>query len=424
MIKKLWAHISAKQPRQEQRKCANDHGSIILTSAILLGVFAGAVGLGVDVANWYDNHLRLQTAADAGVRSAMLAKMNGTTANAELMAIARMQAERNGYDYARGILTVFSPPRGEDFTNSDGVELVLTQNIARQFTRLFSSSDVLLQATAIALPITSSPPCILALNRTAAATINISGSSSLTAEGCEVTSNSTNPSAITINGSASLTSKCASSSGAIASSAGMTLECGSPREYALPSIDPFKDVPTPLVAGPCLPATILKGLHGIPEIGVPGRYCNGLTIQGLAVLLPGVYIIDGGTLTINATADVVGLGVTFFLTNGANVKVNGTADMDLHAPSIGPYAGILFYADPANGDVSHDITGTTDSVLDGALYFPNQDVKFSGGAVAPGVCTMIVADSVEILGTSGLSTDCDHLNLPLQDHVTSVRLAR
>lgn len=405
-------------------KTGGDRGSILLTSALLLSVFIGSIGLGVDVANWYDSRLRLQTSADAAVRSAMLAKLQGATTNGALVAAARMQAERNGYDSSLGTITIYAPPRPADFADGDGVEVVLTHSVERQFTRIFRDDDIFLEAIAIAVPISSAPPCILAMNASESATVSVSGSSSLTAIGCEIASNSTNPNAVSVQGSASLAAKCVSSAGAIPTASGMTLECGAPHEYASAIADPFQAKPFPAASGPCLATSKLQGKKGIPAVGLPGRYCGGLSIQGLAVLAPGPYVIDGGTLSINGGASVTGLGVTFLLTNGAKVVVNGGADVNLQASTTEPYAGMLFYADPANGMVSHNISGGTNAVFDGALYFPNQEVAFSGSTDMAGVCTVIIADAVEITGNAGLSTDCEHVNLPTAGAVTSVRLVR
>ena len=42
----------------------------------------------------------------------------------------------------------------------------------------------------------------------------------------------------------------------------------------------------------------------------PGRYCSGLSLKNTVNLAPGVYVIDGGTLKINANTNLNGTGVT------------------------------------------------------------------------------------------------------------------
>ena len=78
----------------------------------------------------------------------------------------------------------------------------------------------------------------------------------------------------------------------------------------------------------------------------PGRHCGGLALTGTVNLDPGTYIIDGGSLKSNAGADISGNGVTFYITNGADVRFNGSAHLDLTAPTSGPHEGVLMYGDP------------------------------------------------------------------------------
>ena len=51
-------------------------------------------------------------------------------------------------------------------------------------------------------------------------------------------------------------------------------------------------------------------------------------------MAPGVYVIDGGALSINSTATVNGSGVTFYLTNGATVSMNGGASVHLERADV------------------------------------------------------------------------------------------
>jgi hypothetical protein len=66
-------------------------------------------------------------------------------------------------------------------------------------------------------------------------------------------------------------------------------------------------------------------------------------------------------------------------------------------------AGILIYHDrnsPTN--VTHSLTGGGDMNLEGIIYFPVQDVKFTGGSSLDASATMLIADEVEIAGNTTL----------------------
>ena len=62
-------------------------------------------------------------------------------------------------------------------------------------------------------------------------------------------------------------------------------------------------------------------------------------------------------LTINANAAVSGTGVTFYLTNGATLKMNGNSDVQISAPTSGTYKGMLFIADRSKSAGPFDSPG-------------------------------------------------------------------
>ena len=66
-------------------------------------------------------------------------------------------------------------------------------------------------------------------------------------------------------------------------------------------------------------------------------------------------------------------------------------------------AGILIYHDrnsPTN--VVHSLTGGATMDLEVIIYFPVQDVKFTGGASFDVSATMLIADEVDIAGNTNL----------------------
>ena len=76
----------------------------------------------------------------------------------------------------------------------------------------------------------------------------------------------------------------------------------------------------------------------------PGRYCNGLKIQGTAYMEAGKYMIVGGTFDVTSTAHVTTDTedeVTIFLTGSgsdyATVTINGGAHIDIVATTEGEY---------------------------------------------------------------------------------------
>jgi hypothetical protein len=123
-------------------------------------------------------------------------------------------------------------------------------------------------------------------------------------------------------------------------------------------------------------------------------------------LQPGVYVIDGGSLKLNANANLTGTGVTFFLTNGATADFNGNAQMNLTAPTSGPYSGLVLYGDRSQPSAINKINGNASSSITGAIYFPSQEVDFQGNFSGSNGCTQVVADKIYYTGSATFKTNC------------------
>lgn len=384
----------------------HDKGSIAIVMALTLTVFGGAVGLGVDVAYWYNGQLKIQTAADAAARAAIWTKINGGDEQT-IRQNALNQAAVVGFDISKGAMTVYAPPRNPEYSTTGGVEIVIEQAYSRLFSRLFLEEDLNLIASSIAIPESDHSACVIALNPDMAGSISVSGSAQLTLVGCEAATNSVDSNAFDVDGSGAIIADCVASAGAISSTAGMYLDCPSVREYANQIEDPFAHLPEPDTSGLCLPYLNVPS-GALPTPVLPGRYCNGMKINSgaTAALAPGIYVIDGGTLTINGGAHLIGSEVMFFLTNGAELKFTGGAELDISAPSIGAFAGVLFYADRDDVGTSHQINGNADSELSGALYFPSQILEYAGGEETTNTCAVLIADQLVINGNARVYTSC------------------
>ena len=77
--------------------------------------------------------------------------------------------------------------------------------------------------------------------------------------------------------------------------------------------------------------------------------------------------------------------------------------VNLYARSTGTYAGILFFGD-RNGNTSNNnnISGSSSSVFNGALYYPTQKVSFTGGS-ASASCTQVIGDTITFSGSATIN---------------------
>ena len=134
---------------------------------------------------------------------------------------------------------------------------------------------------------------------------------------------------------------------------------------------------------------------------------NGMTFNnGTTTLAAGNYIVNGGELRINGNATVNGTGVMFYLTNGATLRINGGATMTLRAPTTGTWAGLLFFGNRTQATATNRINGNSSTILQGAVYFPSQDVDFQGNFSGNYGCLQVIADRVTYTGSATFNNNC------------------
>lgn len=385
--------------RRERRRglLQAQQGNVAVIFALSLPVLVGAAGFGVETTYWYYKRAQLQSAADAAAHAGAIERRSGS-GPAVVRSVAVLTAEDNGFDDGRGVAEVNAPPLSGPSAGGDAVEVILSEPAERFFTALFHEGDVGLRARAVAVFRTAANACILALDPTAGRAANFSGSTQVSLAGCSVMANSTAADAVNLQGSATLSVDCLISGGGAQVGSGATLtECRAPVTQAPPVGDPFADLAEPAATGGCQSAT------GSPL--QPGRYCNGLRLSGEVELAPGVYHVSGGDLRVNANALVRGEGVTIFLDGSSGVRINGTATVELSAPTSGPYAGVLFFGDRQGGGAS-TFNGTAQSRMTGAVYLPGQAVQYLGNFSGQDGCLQVVARTVEWSGSTRVAADC------------------
>ncbi len=143
----------------------------------------------------------------------------------------------------------------------------------------------------------------------------------------------------------------------------------------------------------------------------PGVYCGGIAISGSGnmTINPGIYIVDGGSLAMSSSGQINGSGVTFILSgqisgNYPTVNISASHPITLSAPTSGTWSGILIFQDrnaPSSGTDS--LSGSGSLNLTGAVYFPNQTLRYSGSGPINTPCTMIVVNQLNLTGSGYIS---------------------
>jgi hypothetical protein len=222
----------------------------------------------------------------------------------------------------------------------------------------------------------------------------------VTANG-EIFVNSNSSKAMVVVGNGKVTATSVSVAGGVGAPAGAIAP--PPVTGVSPRPDPFSSLAAPTYAG--CNFNNYKLIVGSATL-TPGVYCGGITILGgKAAFSPGLYILNGGGLTILA-GSASGQGVTFYITSNGHpygpVSIDA-AQVNLSASTSGPLAGVLFFQDRGvKTNLPNTLLENGSAQLNGLLYFPTTAVFYSGGSASSPGPTIIVADTVNFSGACNL----------------------
>lgn len=391
-------------------------GAVAIVLALLLPILIAGLAFGAEVGFWELQHRKLQNAADTAAYAAATQLRSGVTDSSQLKPFAKSVAEVSGYIAGDPGITVSTPPASGAYAgNASAVQVTLLHSIPRRFSKIYNSTPVEFTVQSTALVEQGRPACLLALSRTAPKAVNFTGSTSVTLSGCDVASNSIASNAVNMGGAAAhVETDCVSTVGGVsdAHSGIQFTNCPAALEGMPLTRDPYESLAEPAEASQaCQSAseeqqwTKKKGA-GHPK---PGRYCGGQHVKGDVNLTSGVYVLDGGAWTFNASSNVSGSGVALYITGGATLTINGGAKFDLEAMAIGPLAGVVLFFDRNDSGLAHKLNGGATLELDGAVYAPTADLTINGGtsAGAKAGCTQIVANTIEYSGNASFNATCN-----------------
>jgi Flp pilus assembly protein TadG len=401
------------------RLIRNECGNAMVIAAAALPLTIGAAAIGVDTIQASLARRQLQRAADsaalAGAYALAQQQNHGTAATHDLTL-------NNDVTLSSAAVIESAPTVGPYAGSARAVRVVLTAERAVPFIAFFTGDTMTVSTEATATWMWVGDYCAVALEEGATTGISMTGNATVSL-GCGMISNSSGSSAVTATGSASITASPIAAVGNVPPSSNYA----SGTEllpYSLPFDDPFADLPQPTVPTNCNnelriqpndPPRTIATSEAVP--GQPGVYCfRGMDVKATLNLQPGTYIIDGGNLDFGSQAIVTGAGVTFILTSRnaasnpnqiAQLVINGSATLNLSAPDIGTYAGVLMYQDRRAPYGSSHINGNSDTAFEGAFYFPNRELVFNGTAGMETECVQLVGRRLGFSGNAAIQNECD-----------------
>jgi len=400
-----------------QRFQRDESGAYVVMAALAMPVLVGMAAYGVEAGTLLHKQKLMQHAADSAAVTAAIAEATGATDSGATQA----KAVAANYGFVGGMspmdarVAVNSPPTsGPNKDNRFAVEVIISQPQQRLFSSIWGSTPYTVAGRAVATP--QGQPCILTLNRSASGAYSEQGTPNVNLINCSVIDDSSDPSALNVGGSARLSTTFVGVVGGISGQSGIAATYGTATGYHY-TADPY--------AGVSYPSYSRCDKHNYSTHNTvtlsPGVYCGGINLnsQASVTLNPGIYYLDGGSLSMTGQTSLRGTGVTLVFTsssgsNYATANISGGATLKLTPPTSGPTAGIAIFGD-RNMPVgtTFNFTGGDAQAVGGAIYLSKGAVQWAGNASAEQKCTQIVADTVQMVGTSALQVDCKGYSVKL-----------
>jgi hypothetical protein len=394
--------------------------NVAVLAGLMMPVFLGASGLGVEASNWGVLQNELQRTADAGVIAAALVYQ--TTANAQTAANAAADlVELNGVTGATSrtwnsstntltdnLITV-KKVTGIRSSSDTAFEVTIQQSFPLAIAKLFVTGDSVTIASGSwseLVSAASTQPCIAALGTTSTA-VYVTGSATISGAHCAVRSNG----GVSLTGSASITAASVVAANSITttgSAAVHATETPSDGTITDPyaNYSPVQNLIKDLSAGSGSAESV--GNSNTATIG-PGTYSS-ISVSGSATLTmqPGLYVVNGNISWGNSGV-ISAAGVT--IVSSGTLTVSGSAKVTLSAPGTTPTGSAVSgvaYVSTTTGATSFGGSGTM--LLTGVFYTPNSAMTVSGSAsYGADDCLELVAKTVTVTGSGTIGGGCSTL---------------
>ena len=383
-----------------KRLRSNERGNVLVICAAAMPMLVGSAALAIDTVQLSLWKRQLQRAADSGAIAGAYALAQNRSASA---AVTRDLSLNNDVPFSQAAQIENAPVAGPYAGDPKAVRVILTSQRSLPFMSFFMSTPPTVSVASTAAVVSRGKFCMVSLDGTISAGIEFTGNTNVKL-GCGIAANSRGAPAITAKGNSFISATPIAAVGSLP--VGNDKFMGSTMlPYSTPQEDPFADRPDPTAAAnamSCQPANTTPV--------TPGCY-NGLSLNGTMTLPPGIYYIKNGDFNLGSHANITGTGVSIVLTgdpaNIGTINMNGQAKFNITSPEDGPYRGIAIYQDR---DVLTTQTvhfnGGNGVTVQGALYFPNANFIFNGGADMPADCLQVVARQIDFSGNSEIKNNC------------------
>ncbi len=404
--------------RAAKRLYADENGNSLALFAMALPMVIGAVGLAVDTAHWIVLKRQLQAVADSAAMSGSLTAIKGGDIDYAVDDDASRNRGKIENMQTRATLSPENRP-GDPYA----VAVKISAPAGLSFASLFMSKPLIVSASATATMIETQDFCAFALDGSDEPGISIDPNSKVESD-CGIATNSSAPDAVRGDASSQFAARKLFAVGGIVGTG--TGSGGRVKPYSLAQSDPGADVKLPDIPNTGCPNMTVN--PGSNEVQLqPGCFGN-LALNGKVRLNPGNYVLNRGNVVFGPKAEVTCDGCTIFLTSQdadasptsiGRATLDPAANVQMSAPSDGPYSGLLMVQDrraaPEVKGEENIIAGNANSKLDGILYFPSQTLRLDGSASPDMKCARLIGRKLilqgHILITQGCTADKGKLKL-------------
>jgi Flp pilus assembly protein TadG len=356
----------------------DERGTIAVIASLTMAVVITTVGMAVDYGRAHSQRTDLQRAIDAAV-------LDGGATDAD----TRVQVATDYFaaNYNSGFANADAPVFVSTATKLQGT---VTASVPTVLTQIIGIDTIPINATATVVPsqvtttLPGSLPCFLALDKSKTGAFTLISPYDLNAPDCEMHVHSTDSHAFTYREASGVVFKSVEVKGGAYKIVGSTIanvHAPSPRV----ADDPFAGLMPKVITGvsnsDCTPAKTNKTFTNTTV--TPGTYCGLTTFTGnLISMQPGLYIFrasdeDGANGLKVTSRTIKGHGVTFYFADQASslISYSSKEDNHLHAPTSGPYAGILMFEKAGLQQRTVTIANADKQSWQGLVFVPSWNLR-------------------------------------------------
>jgi Flp pilus assembly protein TadG len=396
-------------------------GVVAVFVAVCLTALVGVVAIAIDGGMLYDQLRRGRATADAAAMAAAADLFQnypanqGTDPSGTAQAAALSLAAANGYanDGVNSTVTVNIPPASGIYAGQASyAEVIVTYNVQRGFSRIWSNATIPVTARSVARGAWVSPKAgVLVLAYQGKGTLNCQGNGSFTETGGPVIVNTNNLSGLVDTGNGTMYGPEFDITGGASLGGGASLITtpvpGQVYTGVHPTPDPLAYLPPPSVPLDGTMTVTPLGGGGTQYVLSPGRYTNLPTFtSGDVVILQqasannagGVFYIDGGgfkstgasiTMDPNTTGGVMIYNQPASTSDSEKIQItgNGSGQVNLSPLTSGPYTGMMLWQDRTS-PVPILVEGNGNFTINGTFYAAGAMLNIHGnGKTSTGTAT-------------------------------------